>query len=232
MFLTIINLLQGLISFVSGTIKNLLKEIADLIEKYPTTVKTALQVIPAIIIITGIGLWTAIWIRKNRERINASISFYPIFKEKLKNLKDILINQGLLETDDKERGNIFALLYPERFRRVFCPSYHETPLLNGQRELELAVSRVEEETNNPLSRLHPRHSNEDEWIQQTEVVFSFCRFILNEEERSVSNKEILDGHDCPQHIERARSLIQAIDYSINAIDSNYKLFIPKRKKRE
>ena len=195
---------------VSQSFENFLNGILPWIESHSVTV---VLITPVIAGFFGIHKF----IRK--KRAEASFGFYARLLLRLKYLRTWLDDKNLLETDNPQSGNIYALIYIEETQKRVCPGFH-VPSGEELNELKRLVSELKETMTGSDSNVYPKASDRTHWYNSQQVLYEFCEFIEYDSERRNTNiAESPENADKYKHTTLCEKLAAAMNYIKESIEN-------------
>ena len=200
MFLILMEFLQ--------CIWNTINCILSWIENYPVTMGGLVAVI-------GGSIWFRRFLRQ--KRAEAFFGFYSRLLFCLKSLRTWLDERELLESDNRENGNIYTLMYGSLDnQRDKCPAF-KLPTDEELKELKELVERLKETLFDTENNVYPKPARfskkeekkmKEQWYESQQILFEFCEFILRE-----NKAEIGAGN----HTDKCIALKKAMDEICTAI---------------
>lgn len=167
-----------------------------------------------IITVAGGSLWLNKFLKQ--KRAEAFFGFYTQLSMQLKDLRTRLEEKGRLETSDPQKGNIYSLIYEEKYAEKVSTSYPKI----DERELNaylIAAAAIEKTLLDTDSNVYPKSAKQREWYNSLHIVFSFCEFLIHKEYQHTTNESNNGSTDEAKHITKCKLLVSAIDYILNSI---------------
>lgn len=171
-----------------------------------------------------IGIITAIftssfWLRKfiKQKRAEAFFDFYSKLLLRIKSLKSQLEEYSQLNCSKELDGNIYSLIYIKEELPKICPKYKppteaELKIFKSS-ALDLKKCILESNSN-----VYPTKAKQREWYESQHIILSFCEFLEDDAFKYNYNDSNLDDGN-QRHIIRCKELVGAMNYIINAIES-------------
>jgi len=147
-----------------------------------------------------------------KKQIGASSGFYPQLLFQLESLRNQLNENNLLNINDLQKGNIYALIYNKETRQDICAGFHvpSNEELKESKELALQIKKTLNESEN---NVNPKNSNGNKWKNSQQVLFEFCEFIIQDSMREYTNiaKEHPEDNEYKHNV-MCKKLVAAMDY--------------------
>ena len=165
------------------------------------------------------------WLHKyiNHKRAEAFFGFYTRLLIQLKYLRTWLNAKNLLETDNHEKDNIYALIYTEETKIEVCKVNHKLSDEEFE-ELKELVKELKETITRSDNNVYPKASKKKEWYENQQVLYEFCEFIENDSMRrntNIAKTKSLENVDEYKHITMCKKLIAAMNCIKDSIEKEY-----------
>lgn len=211
-------LLKEMIMFVFRIISFLIKLIIIIFNQH--IIEYILQFIENHSVLVGIVsslLVSSFWFKKflKQKRAEAFFGFYAKLLLRIKSLRKALDDNGQLNIDNVESGNIYSLLYLETYRLQICPDYKE-PTDDELKFYKTIASKLMDTLIETDHNVYPPKANKNQWYESQFVIFSFCEFIANDEYQLQTNKTRDSEHN---HISYCKKLIESMNYIQESIEN-------------
>lgn len=161
----------------------------------------------------------SVWFNKflKQKRAEAFFGFHAKLYLRLKTLKEKLNEKDRLNIKEREKGNIYSLIYSNDYVRKACPQYNR--ITDEEIKIYQAVAvEVKEIILGTENNVYPKCAKRKEWYNNLDVVFAFCEFLEKKEKFGRSNKDSMKEGKEAKHITKCKILVEAIDYILNSID--------------
>jgi hypothetical protein len=132
----------------------------------------------------------------------------------IKNLRIRLDDKKLLEIEERDKGNIYTLLYNSDTRWDLCLGFH-VPSDKELEDIKKLASKLEKVLTGSHNNVYPRTSSREVWYKQQQVLFDFCKFIKDKSMQGYMSKA---EDEEPEHIKECTKLIKAMNYIQKAIE--------------
>ncbi len=170
-------------------------------------------------IITSI-IASSLWFRKfiNQKRAEAFFGFYSKLSLFLKSLQTLLEENGQLNTVDAESGNIYTLIYTDKYMKDVCPKYKnpEDAELELYRDKAKDLKKILFDTN---TNVYPQGADRKKWLESQQTLFNFCEYIENNAYQKITNESYVKNEDEPKHIVKCKRLVESFNYIQESINN-------------
>jgi len=202
MFLTA----AAVFTFIGNTINCIL----SWIESYSVSV--------GIIVSITVG---SLWFHKylKQKRAEAFFGFYAQLLFRLKSLRTWLNDKDLLEINDPQKGNIYALMYSKEKLQKVCAGFH-VPSNEELEESKGLVAQLKEILTESDNNVYPKNSNRTRWYDSQQILLKFCEFFERDSMHGNTNmpKAHLQDNEY-KHTVMCKKLIDAMDYIQASIEN-------------
>jgi hypothetical protein len=138
-------------------------------------------------------------------------------------LRTWLDDKNLLETDNHEIGNIYALIYIDETRNEECRGC-KLPEGEELKELKELISKLRETMINSENNVYPKSSKKTEWYKSQQVLYEFCEFIENDSMRrntNIAKTKSSENTEEYKHIMMCKKLTDAMDCIKDSIEKAF-----------
>lgn len=155
---------------------------------------------------------SSLWFRKyiRQKRAEAFFGFYAKLSLCLNSLQAKLEENGQLNVEEFNAGNIYSLIYAKDCIKTICPSYKE-PKPEELKIYQSAAKELKALLINTENNVYPRGAKRKEWYESQQIIYLFCEFLENKEYWHTTNKEFDNGEKEYKHVKKCKLLIDAIN---------------------